>query len=403
VLKNVELIAEKINEAVHNGLFNRLWYYIKDYRNYKLWFVLEYDQEEEHINTFLGEFNVDGFKDIYGNQFYLKFENYSERRYSGLPPKYDTDFIYENESFDNLNPGDIFHGFRFRSQIGFALRPHKFHIDESAFSLDIPFEHLPKIEEFILLSFDTDPQLKQLIWDIMGMVESTNPETDFRFDSDFDFVSVYEDGTKDPFLNLFWGFDCEDFYDYIQPMNYEIIQKVSEILNYSAPISNDLIQLPKTILDDLRKIEQEESKGTAPRLIFKEYHRLIERLGNLCFSKYRKEIIQIANSQKDNSNKNKYDFKNILQYDNYSVSSIAKFRKLLYILVDFFPAEFNKEMISEIEMTWIPLLSVYEGYSLLRNQETHEHVIIPNDHLNVGIKALKSIIRHVYKMIVHVK
>ena len=398
MLKSIKIISDQLDNAVNKGLFNNIWFFIKDFKNYKLQFFIEYKQNEnERIQyIIIGELNSFGFKNINGKDIPLAFNSIIDSfQYKSIPPKYLAELVGEETLFDIENPGTspIIQAGTFEPH-KFELFPFHYHIEKNDFSINLPIELLYKIEEAITLELVNNNQLKEYLFKSLFLTFYK----EFRFDSKFIFISNIKDEKGYPFLNTFFGFSTFDFFSILKPIHFDILKEANKLLETTVKISSIASTLPKTLFDDLLEIEEKEDKKIGLGLILREYHRLIERLGNYIYDNL---YIIIQNDCESIPKELKYELgveQMLKQKENYKITNLNKFSKLLKFLSSHHSQILNDNQKKEVKDQFIPIVDTFSSFSYLRNIQTHDRIPIEDSVLLAGINAFKTVIRNVYKL-----
>ena len=410
--KRIENMSNEINKAVSNGLFNNLWLYLKDFNNYKLQLIIEDKNEgdDQFNRTIIGEFNSLGFKDFNGSYIPLEFDSClgvpgtdrtTPQKYKavlvGETSWYDDNETNKNEENEPSYSEDeisisIVRGGIFTAR-SFELLPFKFHIEQNEFKVNLPIELMFKVEEALTFELMNNIPLKEFLFKSLFTISMSK----FEFESTFNFVSYIKDDNGNPYLNDFFSIGTFDFYSKIKPVYYDILEEANR-LTATSRISPIVKNLPQTFFDDLLEIEEKEQKKIGLGLVFREYHRLIERLGNNIYENLYDQIQNIAKYIPAEL-QYEFDIKQILYRQNlYRITSLNRLSKLLKLISSKYSTIIGTSLKKEIIEKYIPVIETFSGFSALRNIQTHDKIPVEDDILRAGINACKKVIINIYNL-----
>ena len=410
MLKRIEIISDELSKAIHDGLFNNIWFFIKDFSNYRLQFIVQdKNNENEQIeNIIIGELNSFGFKDVDGNYNPLTFERCIDKSDTdkSIPPKYLAELVGDDYWFDDIVPNDaaettdnqktneiqIIRAGIFSAH-SFELLPFKYHIEKNDFTATLPIELLYKIEESITFELVNNIPLKEFLFKSLFLTF----KAEFEFESYLSLVSYIKDDKGNAYLNTFFGLDIGNFFSIIKPAHHDILKEANK-LTATTRISSKVQKLLTTFLDDLLEIEEKERSKIGFGLVFREYHRLIERLGNYIYENLYHQIQTVAESI-PNELHYEYNLKQILsRKDLYRITNLNQFSKLLRLISSNYSNIIIGDVKKEVKEKYIPVIDTFSGFSSLRNIQTHDKISIEDDVLIAGINACKTVILNVYQL-----
>lgn len=412
-------IADKLCEAVQLGLFNDIWYYIKDFQNYKIQIQLEaFNEDESSYMIIIGEIDSNGYKDVHANYYPINsdIQNKVPTITNNNKSKYDIEYVrgicedvrgvseINNTSAHGVkkNIERLNHISHVGTPFDLELKLNDTLFEKNKFSINLPIDLLPKIEESVLRMLFFNDKLRKILFELTNMLYYADNDLDEDFDGSLSFVSIITERQNNSLINIFMSFDYEEFNCKIIPEDNSILTEIYKILDYHAVISNQLPSLPKTILDDLTDLEMKEQKPYYDKVIvFKEYHRLVERFANYIYDKLYDEIQKSSSIITDEDTRKYLSITEMVRKkESYKIMSLKKFSDLLKYLTHRDINILDSEMKNELKEKYIPIIDTYSGFSQLQNIYTHDKLTIDPSVIKTGIVALKHIIRDGYKLFV---
>jgi hypothetical protein len=400
-----ELLSEQLKDAICKGFFNDIWHYIKDYKNYSLLFVLDYikDNKNEVSSVSLGKLNSDGYTDMKNNFYTLEYSNHFKISYSEKSsPKFNIISLLENKKLSELpeNPArkkfiKIYGDEEISVEYDFKLELVPYPDKEDEFSLKLSTDTLHKVEEVITYYMFENDNTRKFLLDFRNTMSQFNDECEPIF-----FITSLLAEKNYTIPNDFLVYSNGAYESIIQPFNNDLILKAKKILNTPVKYSKKFVDLPRTLLVDLREIEQREDNASPDYdIIFREYHRLVERFAKKIYvSKYNDIESKI-------SSMNKKDIDDIRLVMNikrdkikFNISSLQLFSRFLYFLIDEKVNILDDRVNNGVYKNFIESVDYFSSFSKLRNKLTHDYDHNKSFHLKLGISALKLIIIEGYKL-----
>jgi len=399
--KQVKIINDRLVKAVNDGIFNDLWFYIKDFNNYKLEMLFSYlDENDKDVSLVIGELNRYVYKNYYGKEVILKYDspylpkgiqNRSNNKYS-IEDLYSKTNLEKIENYDSVKKENGFPIFIPPQPDSIYLRPEKKHFKDNLFSIELNKEFLFKVEESILNFCFKDNRFRNLLLELQSIINIDDSVGEIYFISTLNDKYGYI-----PPNNIFY-FNEERFECKLQPLSINIIDEVNRIVGYRE-ISDKIQKLPKSFLDDFIESEKMEKTNTKKRMIFKEYHRIIETIINDYFyKKHFNKIIQICNKLNMEGKRNPI-LNNIIKFkEDFNVTNLEGVDYIMYIFSRNSSDIYNDKIKEIIEKEIRPTVKAFESLSKFKNCVAHDNPFLNNQLYIFGINSLKTIILKLHQI-----
>lgn len=399
--ERVKIINDRLVKAVKDGVFNDLWFYIKDFNNYKLEIMYSYlDENEDEVSITIGEFNRYVYKNFESKEIILKYDYpyLPGKRQPSDNNKYSIEDLYSDENLNKIKLNDNLNlsmkGMRIIvvTPDSVYLRPEIKHFKENLISIELTKDFLFKVEESILNYCFNNDELKNLLCDLQGDINIDNSV------GEIEFISILKDkwGYIPP--NDIFYFNEEWFESRLKPLSTKIINEVNRILGVKE-ISDKIQKLPKSFLDDFIEAERMEKTNINKGVIFKEYHRIIETIINEYFyKKHFNKIISICNKLNKEGKKNSILRKIINYKEDFNVTNLEGVDFIMYILAKKSTDIYDDKIKEIIEKEIRPTVKAFESLSKFRNDAVHNKPVVNDQTYIYGINSLKTIILKLHKV-----
>ena len=376
-------VLDELQKWVDQGFFNDVWYYIKDFSNFNLLFILqdlnfinfdipvhEIDNQANHL---IGTLNGEGFKDYYGHKLPIIMK-------------------------DTLK-GD-------RTKYSLKDPTYEWTLRESILNIDSYFSR--KVEEVIWIIIKNRD-------DFDGFIESFQHEVAGNTTDEDYFLNIVSETIEDNNTKYheFFGFDCDEYNIKIEilsnQMNDEIINEVNKIIKEADNLSLKIKSFSKHIISGLSGFEKDLFENKLTRSLVHNYHVIIEEMSNEIFQYVRPRILEVLKNHdgkeffKDTYNYSKKELKSRNSFLNYILNSniqikIDSISKLLYLLNILIDEEINKRKniinlsAQKLISSKIQIVENSEKNSIYRDIVVHTLKLLNENQIKIAIHSFREII-----------
>ena len=256
-------IAEKLIELIDSGLFNDVWFYIKDFTNYKLLFVLQdYPDNVEppsievidnQSNFLIGTIDQEGFIDYLGFKHPIVLNDYYKENIPEFIAPFDKYYsvLY---NYHNFNVNSIF---------------------------EIPASMKLKIDEVVWLLLLKQKEFESKIHSMQLLLNEhhKSPDASAYFDYSFYLVGACNVNKKQ-YYDAIVLVDC----DVIEPgivftgKNFEenLLEKAKSMMEVKILLVDKLRAMPQGIESNLTRLERKFFSEDFSAQQIQEYHKIVE-------------------------------------------------------------------------------------------------------------------------------